>query len=110
MPELITLDEAKGHVRLTHDDEDADLNDKLEAAQAIILRAMRRRDTAWNAEIEAWTAATVPRPVRQAIIVQFGELTAKRGDEDPTPVAPTPTSLSATVKAILGDYLDLGYA
>lgn len=110
MPELITLQEAKDHLRIRHEDEDPDINDKLLAATQVIIDYLSRRDTAWNAEMDAWTPETVPKSVRAAILVQLGELSVKRGDEDPTPVAPTPTSLSATVMALLMRYRDPGVA
>jgi hypothetical protein len=110
MPDLITLESAKAHLKVTTLQEDSDLQDKLDAATQIILDYLTRRDAAWNATINAWTADTVPRSVRQAILIQFGEFVAKRGD-DPTIAEPTtPLGLSRTVMSLLYGYRDPGLA
>ena len=110
MPEVITLAEAKRHLRITHADEDVDISDKLEAATQVIIDYLSRRDATWNATMDAWTAETIPKSVRAAILVQLGELTAKRGDEDPIAPTPQPVSLSPTVMALLMRYRDPGVA
>lgn len=113
MPEVLTLTEAKSHLRITHDHEDADLNDKLLAATQVVIDYLTRRDTGdgatWNAAMAAWTTDTVPASVKAAMLVQFGELTRTRGD-DQAQEFQRPTSLSPTVMALLMRYRDPGVA
>jgi hypothetical protein len=112
MPELITLDEAKAHLRVTTIQDDGDIQLKLLAATQVVIDYLTRRDTDWNAEMDAWTAETVPPSVRAAIFVQLGELYRKRGDDPDT--EPRPASggafLSPTVTALLMRYRDPGVA
>lgn len=109
MADLITLDEAKAHLRVTTLMEDGDINDKLVAAQQVVIDYLTRRDTTWNAEMAAWDAETVPASVRHAILVQLGELYRKRGDDVETDPR-GPVALSPTVMALLMRYRDPGVA
>lgn len=109
MPDVVTLEDAKAHLRITSDQDDFDLSEKLLDATQIVIDYLTRRDATWNATMEAWTADTVPRSVRAAILVQLGELTRKRGD-DPTLEPVTPVGLSPTVMALLMRYRDPGVA
>ena len=80
MADLITLNQARLHLKL--DVSDADLSLKLEQAEAIVLNYIERSDDdGWTAEIAAWTDETVPRPVQAAILLQLGELFRFRGDD-----------------------------
>jgi len=113
MPEVITLAEAKAHLRITSDAEDGDIDDKLAAATQVIIDYLSRRDQDWNDEMDAWTSETVPKSVRAAILVQLGELYRTRGDEDVAEARPTEQGtrgLSATVTALLMRYRDPGVA
>jgi len=89
---LVTLDEAKTHLRLplTDTSHDADLMAKLDAAEAIILDYLNltpaMRDTT-----AAWSAATVPLPAKHAILLELGELWWERGDDREGPPRWTPT-------------------
>ena len=109
MADLIALEDAKAHLRVTSDREDADITNKLLAAQQVILDYLTRRDTAWNDEMAAWTEDTVPASVKAAILVQLGELRRNRGDE--AEIRPQgPTALSPTVMSLLMRYRDPGLA
>lgn len=109
MPEVITLEEAKAHISATTNQRDQDLQDKLDAATDIVIDYLSRRDTTWNATMAAWTSATVPKSVRAAILVQFGELCLNRGD-DPVTQPDAPTGLSRVVTSLLMRYRDPGLA
>lgn len=81
---LVSLETAKAHLRETAHDIDADLDLKLEAAEAIVLGYIARpSDEDWTATIAGWTEATVPAPVRMAILIMVADLWRDRGDEDP---------------------------
>jgi hypothetical protein len=110
MPDVITLDEAKAHLRITTAQEDSDVQDKLDAATQIVIDYLTRRDTDWNTTMDAWTSSTVPKSVRAAILIQLGELYTRRGDDPTIDQSPTPTSLSRTVMSLLMRYRDPGLA
>ena len=107
---LVTLDEAKTHLRLALDDtrDDADLTGKLAAAEAIILDELKLTD-AMQTITAGWTPSTLPLRAKQAILLELGELWRFRGDDaDPeAPVRWTPdqaegaTSLSPAIKGLL---------
>jgi len=86
MEELVTLETAKKHQRVTHSHEDDDLRMKLRQAQDIIIDYLdESRSTEWAAEMDAWTEDTVPERVRGAILLQFAELVRFRGDDIDAP-------------------------
>jgi len=48
MPALVTMQEAKGHLRVLGDDEDADIQLKVNAASEILLDYIKRPDAPWT--------------------------------------------------------------
>jgi hypothetical protein len=85
---LLTLTEAREHLKLpalVPDPGDADLQRKLEAAEAHVLDYLRR-SAVGAALVATWLdeIAPVPPPayVLHAILVQFGEFWRQRGDDD----------------------------
>lgn len=87
---LVTLAEGKAHLRLTTppgDPGDADLTAKLAAAEAVILGYIGTTPE-YRTIAEAWTAGDVPLEVKQAILLQLGELYRFRGDDLPDESAP----------------------
>ena len=81
--QLVTLDEAKDHLRLAFaagDPREADLQMKLDAAEAAILDYCNTTET-WRAVTVTWTAGTAPRQVSAAILLLTGELWRFRGDD-----------------------------
>lgn len=112
MADVITLDEAKSHLRISNAQEDGDIYSKLVAAQQVIVDYLTRRagdGDDWNAEMAAWTSETIPASVRAAILVQLGELYRKRGDDQEVETD-KPVGLSPTVSALLMRYRDPGVA
>lgn len=86
MAALVTLAQAKGHLRVTWPDTDpraADLQLKLDTAEATILDAINQSNPDyWPGVTATWTdELTVPKSVHAAILLQLGELDAYRGDE-----------------------------
>jgi hypothetical protein len=84
--ELVTLEQAKSHLKLPLDidTEDEDLQLKLFVAHEVVMDYLTQRlDEAdeWATIVQAWTADTVPKRVIAAILIQFGELYRERGDD-----------------------------
>ena len=88
---LITLDEAKEHLRVTSDAEDADLQRKLNAAEEAILDYVNRTEDG-RALTPTWDGGTVPTFVVSAILLQLGELWRYRGDDSATDTPPREVS------------------
>lgn len=106
MPELVTIDEAKAHLRLTGSEEDLDLTAKLTVATDLVVAHVTQRDDGeWADEVAAWDADTVPTPVKHAVLVQFAELYRVRGDDDQT-VGENDAALSPLVRRLLSPYRD----
>jgi hypothetical protein len=106
---LVTLAQAKGHLRLTWaagDPRDADLQLKLDSAEAIILDACNAT-VYWRDVTATWTdPATVPKRVHQVILLELADLWEdrgdQRGDDGPTPGI----DLSQRICALLYLYRD----
>lgn len=80
---LLSLEMAKGHVRVTDDQALADLQTKLEQAEAIVLDYIARpSDATWTATVAGWTETTVPLQVQAAILRVCANLYRFRGDDD----------------------------
>jgi hypothetical protein len=72
---LVTLVQAKEHLRITSDDADNDIMLKLTQAEAIILEYLDTRADA------AWVPATTPGSVSASILLALTDLHEHRGDE-----------------------------
>lgn len=80
LPPLWTVDQAKVHLRITSTADDADIAQKLAAAQEAILSYLAA------AADPAWTAETAPRAVTHAIHLLTAAFYEDRGDgEQPDP-------------------------
>jgi hypothetical protein len=80
---LVTLTQAKLHLRETGTASDVDIQQKLDHAEALILDYIGSTDT-WRTTIAGWLAdpTTTPPVVTAAILVQLGELDRFRGDDE----------------------------
>jgi hypothetical protein len=86
---LISIDEVKLHLRLVGTTEhDSNLEMKIEEATDLVVDYLKNHlgtdeeRAARFAEIDAWTYATVPKPVRSAIFRMVGHLFRFTGDDD----------------------------
>jgi len=69
---LITKEQAKNHLRIDHDDQDDDLEMKIQQAEEIVIDYLKKPD-------HGWTETTVPKTVQAAILLV---LTALFDDRD----------------------------
>lgn len=77
---LVSMEVAKAHLRVTSDDQNADIALKVDQASAIILE--RCNSTAWwRAITPTWTEDTVPGSVQQAVLVLLTHSFEHRGDD-----------------------------
>jgi len=66
---VITLDQAKAHLRITHNDEDAAIQAMIDAAEAAALDYLN---------LDAFDSNGTPSPVQAAILLQVGDLYENR--------------------------------
>ncbi len=83
---LVTMDAAKQHLNVFVADHDADIQMKLEAASDLVLKIVSTRipeevDGVAVVPPVAWTAATAPPPVKQAVLRVLSYLFEHRGDD-----------------------------
>lgn len=97
MAALLTLADAKMHLRVTHAFEDAYLTQLCDAASDAVLGYLKRP----TPEVD-WTASTVPPRVKAALLLLLDDLYANRG-ADGTTTAPRPADgyLPPRVTALL---------
>jgi hypothetical protein len=80
MAALVSLEQAKAHLRVDDNSSDNDIEMKVEQASALILE--RCNSTAyWRAITTTWTQDTVPLSVQAAILVLLSHLHENRGDD-----------------------------
>jgi hypothetical protein len=77
MATLVTLQQAKDHLRINHNNRDADIFEKVEQASDIVLTYLDERAVA------GWSDGTVAVPgnVRAATLLVVGHLNRHLGDE-----------------------------
>ena len=83
LPQIVTLAQAKKHLRVVSHDDDDDIMDKLDQATALVLDYVYRDDDDWLATIIAWSPDTAPKSIQAAVLVQCAELYRFRGDDLP---------------------------
>jgi hypothetical protein len=92
LPPLWTVEEAKIHLRVTGTADDADIRQKLDTAQEAILSYLG------VAADPAWTAATAPKAVTNAIFLLTAYYVEDRGDGEQPDVWPKVYSLLAAYR------------
>jgi hypothetical protein len=73
---LLTLAEAKTHLKITDTASDADVSQKLSAAEEYIFAKLGA------AADPAWTSATAPRMVRNAVLILLDAFYERRGGDE----------------------------
>lgn len=78
---LLTLQDAKDHLQVDHDSSDADIQNKLDQAESIIIDFLKLTDL--PAEWQEGTGdspggSTVPHVVRSSVLLVLGELYENR--------------------------------
>jgi lysophospholipid acyltransferase (LPLAT)-like uncharacterized protein len=72
---LISLPMAKAHLRITTTTQDADVQQKVDAASAVLVDYLK------TAEAKTWDDTTAPLPVQMATLVLVAYLWQHRGDD-----------------------------
>ena len=105
---LITLDQAKTHLRITGDAHDLDLAQKMAAAEAAILSYINTTEH-WRGITTTWTdETTVPPDVQHSILLKLGELERFRGDDlsGESPAIQAPADMSPAITGLLRRWRD----
>lgn len=106
--ELVTLTEAKRHLRVTTTDEDASIELYIQIASDAVLNYLKYPDESLD-----WDSTTVPLGVKGAVLMQIAEFWAKRGDEGDATYAANANNrvadgyLTPNVTRLLHRYRDL---
>ena len=86
MAVTVTLEEAKMAAHITHDTEDDALELMLDESETLVLDMVKNRVSDaedWEAIVDAWDGATVPRDIKGAILHQFVAVERFRGGDEP---------------------------
>jgi hypothetical protein len=95
---LVSLEDAKVHLRITDTAHDADIQQKLTSAQDRIIAFLGAAADA------AWDATTVPTPVAHAILELTTDFFENRGDGTPSGMADQ--EVWASIERLLSMYRD----
>lgn len=104
---LVTLEQLKGHLKITHADEDRDLELKLQQATSLVLHYLKRTDLGSPLEtdtslIEPSELTTVERAIVQAAIMKVAaNFDRFRGDEAEGDNPSTQEFLTSDIRGIL---------
>ena len=88
LQELVTLEQAKAHLKLpsiSPDPQDDDLDRKLQIAHENVMDYLSQRisdQDAWQETVDGWTEDTAPKRVIGAILAEFAFLYRWRGDDE----------------------------
>jgi hypothetical protein len=105
---LVTLAQAKEHLRITGTDHDADVQQKMTAAEAAILSYINTTEY-WRGQTATWTdETTVPPDVQHAMLIKIAELDRFRGDDAPDagPALEPAADMSPAVTSLLRRWRD----
>lgn len=98
---LISLDSAKRHLVIDHDDLDETIEDKINESSAIVLDYLKLPETEW--QTTSGEPADVPFVIQAAVKLVLGALWENREGND---YALLPQPLSDNVKNLLHRYRD----
>lgn len=80
MAALVTLEQAKFHLRVVSTNEDDDIERKVEQASDLVLERCNSTSY-WRGITATWDMDTVPRSVQAAILVLLAHLFENRGND-----------------------------
>jgi len=75
VPELVTFDEAKRHLRVTDMDHEEDIEATREQANDLVYAYLKERAD------DTWTALTVPSEIKRAVLILVAYYYEHRGDD-----------------------------
>jgi len=101
---LVTMTDAKAHLRIRDTDHDADVTIKLAQATDAIL------DYLTKSADPAWTDVTVPLPVQAAILVMLAHLYEDRGDRAKETDADADKTVWESIDRLLARFRDPSWA
>lgn len=105
---LVTLEQAKRHLRVWHDDEDADLQDKIAQASDIVVDYIQRPELEWTDAVDG-TPSNAPMRVQAAVLMVLDILWEQRNGGD-IEYGQADGYLSKPVTALLHRIAKLSYA
>jgi hypothetical protein len=90
---LITLDQAKAHMQIEHEEQDDQIEEAIQDASAILLNYLKKDETEWqdsNGEPDS-----VPYEIRAAVKIMTASLMENRegNDQGPDPLSQTVVNL-----------------
>ena len=74
---LVSLSMAKEHLRITHNEENGPIQDKLDAAEDIVMDYIGLASAS-----PTWDDTNVPPRIQAAVLLVLGDLWEHRGDDD----------------------------
>ena len=105
MATFVTLEQAKRRLRVTSTDDDVDIQDLIDQAEAHVIGWCSTTARS-KAVADGWTVETVPTVVVTAILVQTAELDRFRGDDPDGPPRQDGEELCVSVRELLRAYHD----
>lgn len=108
MVALVTLQQAKRHLRILHDDEDEDLLDKIQQASEIVIDYIQRPELEWI-EAVGDTPSDAPFRVQSAVLMVLNIVWDNRSGGD-IEYGQADGYLSRPITAILHRIARLSYA
>lgn len=94
---LVSMDEARAHLRVDHTDEDADIALKLDAAEAEVLEYIQRPSPWLDAD---GVEVPAPAPIKMAVLMVLGDLFANREEG----IVGATHTLNPTARRLLARY------
>lgn len=118
MVALVTLEQARRHLRVFHTDEDADLLEKIQQASEIVMDYLQRPDLEWTDAVDgdpdasppvAPVESDAPRLIQASVLLVLAGLWEHRGDGEQE-YGQADGYLSKPVTALLHRWSRLAYA
>lgn len=112
MVALVTLQQAKRHLRIAYSDEDEDLQDKIEQASAIIVDYIKNPDHGWTDAVNGSppVRSTAPMVVQAATLLMLANIWEFREGEAQPDYSAADGYLPKAVTALLHRLRDPAYA